>query len=168
MDNDRTRAGSPIIVLAFLGVAAALSLAVGTRALDLHFLLGPWFSHHWIAWIGAAFIAVFTPVFYLVRKKDRSKDRAVLPVHVFGGLAAITLIAMHATQHLTRPAEFYPDLGTGVVLVAALVVAAATGVLMYYRIAKGAMREWRLLHVAAAGAFYLTIVMHALEGLGVV
>lgn len=158
---------SPMYALALIVVTVGLMIAVGVRAIDLHFFVGPWFLHHWITWAGSFFIAIFTPVFYVLKRQRGRNINPLLLVHVFGGLLSALLISLHFTQHVTRPAEFYPDLGTGVVLYAALVFSAVTGIFMRYRIASGGMREWRLIHVGAAGAFYIAIVMHVLTGLNI-
>jgi len=157
---------SPVLPLAIVAVSVAGVALVGTRTVDLHVLVGPWVIHHWLAWAGALFIAAYTVAFYVLKSRKRELYAALLRVHVIGGLLAATLIALHFAHHITRPAEFYPDLGTGIVLFASLLISAFTGLLMRYRWLRGGMREWRLLHTGAAGAFYLTIVVHTLQGLG--
>jgi hypothetical protein len=154
--------------VAFLMVAITLVLmaAVAVRLIDIHFIIGPWFAHHWLTWIGTLFIGVYTPVFYMLKRRRRDIYDALLRVHVFGGLLAVALVALHFTQHVTRPAAFYPDLGTGVVLFSAVALSAFTGLLMRYRILTGGTREWRLLHTGAAVTFYLAIGMHIATGLG--
>ena len=158
---------SPIGPLAIVAVTVVGMVLVATRTIDLHFLVGGWFTHHWLAWAGALFIAIYTAAFYVLKKRKRDSYDMLIRVHVYGGLLSATLIALHFTQHVTRPAEFYPDLGTGLVLFAALVVAVSTGFLMRFRWLRDGMREWRLFHTGAAGAFYLAVVVHTLQGLGV-
>lgn len=166
MAEDRSRHRSVLAVVLPVAAILVLMAGVGTRMIDMHFLIGPWFLHHWISWAGALFIAVYTPVFYVLKRRDRSRYEQLLTIHVFGGLIAIALVSLHFTQHVTRPAEFYPDLGTGIVLYAGMALSLLTGVLIYLRLAAGGMREWRLVHVGAAGAFYLAIGVHVLQGLG--
>ncbi len=162
-----TDKASPFVPLAIVAVAAVGMVLVGTRTVDLHVLVGRWVVHHWLAWAGALFIAAYTVAFYVLKSRKRELYAPLLRVHVIGGLLAATLIALHFAHHITRPAEFYPDLGTGVVLFASLVISVCTGLLMRYRWLRGGMREWRLLHTGAAGAFYLAVVVHTLQGLGV-
>ena len=158
---------SPIGPLAIVAVAVVGMVLVGTRTVDLHVLAGGWFTHHWLAWAGALFIAIYTVAFYVLKSRKRDSYDTLLRVHVYGGLLSATLIALHFAHHVTRPAEFYPDLGTGIVLFAALVISVFAGFLMRFRWLRGGMREWRLFHTGAAGAFYLVIVVHTLQGLGV-
>lgn len=157
---------SPYAPLAIVAATVALMFAVGTRTLDLHVVFGPWFAHHWISWAGAVFITLFTPVYYVLKRKRREHYSGLLRVHVFGGLLSVTLVSMHFIQHVTRPPEFAPRLGTGVVLYAAMALLVATGLLIRQRWLSGGMREWRMLHAGAAVTFYLTIGMHAAKGLG--
>lgn len=167
MTERQSDRGSPTVVWLIIAATGAMMVGVGTRAIDLHFTIGPWNMHHWLSWVGATFIAFFTPVFYVLKRRSRESREAVLPWHVFGGLIAAAAVSAHFIQHVTRPAEFFPDLGTGIVLYAALAISVFTGVLMRYRLLSGAMREWRALHVGATVTFYLAIVMHVLEGLGI-
>ncbi len=167
MAENHRRHESPGIALLIVVAALALMAGTGTRIIDLHLLVGRWLLHHWISWAGALFIAVFTPAFYVLKQRKRNSYSVLLRVHVFGGLAAASLVSLHFTHHVTRPAEFYPDLGTGVVLFAAMALSVITGLLMRYRIAAGGMREWRLIHTGSAVTFYLTIGVHVLQGLGV-
>jgi hypothetical protein len=156
------------IVLLMIAVMVALMVAVGLRLIDMHFVVGPWFLHHWLPWFGAAFIGVYTPVFYILKRQRKDIRDALIAVHVIGGLFAVALISLHFTHHVTRPAEFYPDLGTGIVMFSALTLSVLTGVLMRYRLLAGGMREWRLLHGGSAVTFYLTVGVHIAEGLGLV
>ncbi len=166
MAEESRRKEFPALALLIVAATLALMIAVGTRVLDLRSFIGPWALHHWAGWAGAAFIAAYTPLFYVLKKRNRDLLSALLRVHVFGGLLAVSMVSVHFSHHVTRPAEFYPDLGTGVILYAAMALSAITGLAMRYRIAQRGMREWRLLHTGAAVTFYLAIVVHVLVGLG--
>jgi uncharacterized BrkB/YihY/UPF0761 family membrane protein len=167
MPEKRSDRDSPTIALLVIAATGVVMTGVGTRFIDLHFTVGPWNMHHWIAWTGAAFIALFTPLFYVLKRRSKESREALLTWHVFGGLLAATAVSAHFIQHVTRPAEFFPDLGTGIVLYSALAISVFTGVLMRYRLLTAGMREWRALHVGATVTFYLAIVVHVLEGLGI-
>lgn len=166
MEANDSKPDSPVVALLIVGVVIAVMVGIGTRLIDIHFLVGPWLFHHWLSWAGALFVAVFTPVFYVLKRRGGNMRTTMLGVHVYGGLLAAGLVSMHFIQHVTRPAEFYPDLGTGIVLYAAMVLSVITGFLIRYRLLKGGMREWRALHVGAAVTFYLAIGMHIATGLG--
>ena len=168
MPERRSGSDSPVIALVLIAATAALMVGVGTRLVDLHFTIGPYNMHHWIAWAGGAFVALFTPVFYVLKRRSKESREALLPWHVFGGLLAAAAISAHFTQRVTRPAEFYPDLGTGIVLYSAMTISVITGVCIRYRVLAPAMREWRALHVGATVTFYLAIAGHVLKGLGVI
>jgi hypothetical protein len=167
MADSRTRHDFPAAALLIVAGTIALMVGVGTRAIDLGLTIGPENLHHWFSWAGALFIALFTPVFYVLNRRRGERHNALLGAHVYGGLLAIALVSAHFTQHVTRPAAFYPDLGTGVVLYAAVVLSAMTGFLIRYRLVSKGARHWRALHTGAAVTFYLTIVVHVMRGLGI-
>lgn len=87
---------------------------------------------------------------------------------MYGNLIAIALITVHFSQQLSRPAEFYPDLGTGIALYVTLVVLVVTGILMRFGIGRARYRWWRYLHGGVTTTLYIVIVFHALHGLGVI
>jgi hypothetical protein len=165
MTENQSRPESPAIPLLIVAAACALMAGIGVRVINLHFKVGPWILHHWLTWVAALFILAFTPIFYMRRRRNRANDSTLLRMHIYGGLLAWLLASLHFMQHVTKPAESYPNLGTGVVLYGGLVLSVLTGFLMRYRLAAGGMREWYLIHTGAAGTFFLSIVIHILKGL---
>lgn len=158
---------SAIVALMMIGVTVAFMVGVGTRAIDLHFVVGPWNAHHWFSVAGASFIALFTPVFYVLKRRNKERYKLLLAIHVFGGLVAVGLVAVHFSQHVISSVGYVPRPGTGVVLFAGVTLSVLTGFLVRFRPIKAGMREWRALHSGAAVSFFLTIGVHTLKGLGV-
>jgi len=120
---------------------------------------------HWIGWAGTLYIAFATPVYPLVKRRHPHRMRKALFLHVVGNLLAVLLVSIHFAHQVTRPASSYPDLGTGVVLYAAMILLVASGMVLVSGVGKRLMRHMRFLHPALALSFYLVIVMHIIHGL---
>jgi len=120
---------------------------------------------HWIGWIGALYIFFATPLLPIIKRKISIYYKTALNIHVLGNLIAVLLVSIHFAHQVTRPASAYPDLGTGIVLYAAMVLLVATGVIFTSGIGKNFFRQIHFLHAAVALTFYLVIVMHIIQGI---
>jgi hypothetical protein len=150
-------------LIVFLGIGNHLGV-LG----DLHFKLGPYFSHHWMSWAGAAFIAVYLPIHHYLRVRNPRRYFTLLKFHIYGNLTALAFITVHFSQHVSRPSEFYPDLGTGVALYATAFLLVFTGILLSFGFLRTRRPWWRYIHTSLASAFYVVIVIHVLHGLEVI
>ena len=154
-----------IIILFAIGLAIVAYL----RFFDLNFFVGPYRLAHWLTWIGTTFIAIYTPIYYAAKRKYPRKIKPLLRIHVFGNLFSFTLITIHFAQQISRPEAFFPDLSTGLVLYIATPILIATGYLHRFKIFKNMKPHTnRYLHVALTVTFYLTILVHILQGLNVI
>jgi DMSO/TMAO reductase YedYZ heme-binding membrane subunit len=81
-------------------------------------------------------------------------------------MLSFLLISIHFWGQLGRPAQFYPDLGTGIVLYIVMVLLVWTGFSERFQILPKLGRKWKFLHINMATAFYLVILVHILHGLG--
>jgi hypothetical protein len=120
---------------------------------------------HWIGWAGTLYIALATPVYPIVKRRQPHRMRKTLYLHVVGNLLAVLLVSVHFAHQVTRPESSYPDLGTGVVLYAAMVLLVATGMVLVSGVGKRLGKHVRFVHPALALTFYLVIVMHIIHGL---
>jgi len=77
--------------LALVLVAAVVVVPLGTyqRWWSVQILAGPFYLHRWLTWTGATFIAVFTPVYYLWKRRSAGNFSNILTTHVFVNLGAI-------------------------------------------------------------------------------
>ena len=147
---------------------AVLMWAVAARVLILHWKIGDEYVHHWLSIAGVLFVGVYTPIYaYFKRRKPMSTPR-LLKVHVFGNLLSFTSVSLHFTQQITRPPQAYPDLGTGIVLYAAMLAMVGTGFAQRYLGVRGIYTSLRFVHVGAAVTFYFTILVHMLHGFGII
>jgi len=120
---------------------------------------------HWIGWIGALYIVFATPLLPIIKRKASIHYKTTLNIHVLGNLIAVLLVSIHFAHQVTRPASAYPDLGTGIILYAAMILLVATGAILTSGIGKSYGRQIRFLHPAVALTFYLVIVMHIIHGI---
>ena len=114
--NTTYRNGGFWISIALFVVAMLLSLGTAYRWFDIRFRVGNYFVTHWLAIIGTSFIAAYTPFYYVAKRRRPLWIKRLISTHMFGNLISFTFISMHLAQQLTRPAQFPPDLGTGVAL----------------------------------------------------
>ncbi|MDD5081950.1 MAG: hypothetical protein PHU08_01110 [Dehalococcoidales bacterium] len=149
-----------ILVTIYLAVATYL------RWLGLHTYIGPFFLHHWFTWTGTGFIAVFTPVYYILKRRYPKTVKVLFNIHVFGNLVAVTLISMHFAQQLGRPQ--LPELGTGILLYPIMVALVTTGFLQRFQIGHNLNKTWRFVHTSVTVSFYLIIIIHVLHGLEII
>lgn len=156
--------------IAIILVLAIIILSIGNylRWWDLHFYVGPEYLHHWLSFIGAGYIAIFTPIYSIVKRRSPKRFGTLLNIHVFGNLAAFLLISMHFTQQMGRPAQFAPILGTGLTLYIIVAIMVITGFVQRFRLVGRFLKSWRFVHVSLSLSFYIVVVIHVLHNLGVI
>ena len=151
-------------------VLAVIILSIGTylRWWNLHFSIGPLYFHHWLSFVGAGYIAVFTPIYAIMKRRSPRRFGTLLNIHVFGNLVAFLLISLHFTHQLGRPAQFTPTLGTGLTLHVIVAVMVMTGFVQRFQLAGRFLKSWRFIHVSLSLSFYIVVVLHILHNLGVI
>ena len=128
------------------------------------FMFGSYRFHHWAVIFGAFYLAIVSPFFSVLKRTKPASLGTLFRVHVFGNLLAFILISVHFAGQLSRPLEFYPDLGTGVGLYTVMSVLVFTGFILRYSLVSGRLRKLlRGVHVVSVVSFYLVIVVHALS-----
>ena len=145
-----------------------LSLATYFSWFDIRFRIGPYFFTHWLSWIGSLFITFFTPTYYVLKRRIPKLLPKLIMIHMFGNLLSSMFISMHFFQQISRPPQFYPDLGTGVALFAIVLILVASGFLHKFQILKSIVpHQNRFLHISITTAFYIVIIIHILQGIGI-
>ncbi len=155
---------------------AALSIIIATvclivadklRWIHFGFFIGPFRANHWFVLIGTLYIAFAVPIIAMSKKRRPSESLAFLRVHVFGNLLAFLLISLHFAGQINRPAEFYPQLGTGLALYIIMMLLVATGFTHRFQlIPRIKSQTRRFVHVGLTFSFYIIIGIHILHGLG--
>ena len=155
-----------IIIMVTIVVVALVFLRVFRLPFVYVTILGANHSlTHWIGWIGALYIAFATPVYPITKRKFPPLIKSALSSHIVGNLIAVLLVSTHFAHQVTRPASSYPDLGTGIVLYATMIILVSTGFIQYSSIAKKYINQMKFLHPAFALTFYTVIVMHIIQGI---
>ena len=152
-----------------------LSIATHQRWFNLRFQIGPYYFTHWLSWIGTLFIAIFTPIYYILKRKNPSQLKTLIKIHIYGNLLSVMFISIHYAQQLGRPAAFYPDLGTGLVLYIVMGILVVSGYLHRFNIiskvgsfSKALPHQNRYVHLAVTLSFYLVITIHILKNIGLI
>ena len=123
--------------------------------------------HHWFTIAGTLWIAIFTPIYYFMKRKYIGRFRGILFTHVFSNLISLTLISIHFAHQLGRPAQFYPDLGTGIVLYQTVILLVFSGFLRRFNLFGGRNYVF-FLHKSLTVTFYFVIIVHLLHGFGII
>ena len=145
-----------------------LMITIIIHWLNIGFFVGSFRLNHWFVWIGTLYIAFAVPIIALLKRRYPNRTRTLFRLHLFGNLFAFLLISLHFASQISRPAERYPDLGTGLVLYITMILLVSTGFCQRFRlIPKIKPQTYRFVHTGSALAFYLIIVVHILRGLGI-
>jgi hypothetical protein len=151
-----------------IAITVFLMIVIILHWLSIGFLVGPFRLNHWFVWIGTIYIAFAVPVIAILKRRNPNRIGTVYRLHVFGNLLAFSLISLHFASQISRPADRYPDLGTGLVLYIAMILLVGTGFLLRFRLLpKIKPQTYRFVHTGSAVAFYLIIIVHILQGLGI-
>jgi len=133
---------------------------------DFGFIIGSYRFNHWLVWVGSFYVALAVPIYAMLKRRYAIEIRKLLGFHVFGNLTAFVLISIHFSSQISRPAAFYPDLGTGIALFLAMILLVATGFSQRFGLIKSVKPQtYRLIHLGLALSFYLIIGIHILQGL---
>jgi hypothetical protein len=155
---------SLLIVLA----TACLMTADSLDWVNFGFVIGPFRLSHWFVWIGTLYIALVVPIVAASKRRRPNRYQSLLRIHVFGNLFAFLLISLHFAGQIGRPTAFYPDLGTGLVLYITMMLLVGTGFAQRFNLnPRIKPQTYRFVHTGSAVAFYLTIIVHILHGLGI-
>jgi hypothetical protein len=137
------------------------------RWINFSFFVGPFRANHWFVWISTLYIAFTVLMIAILKQRHKSKFLTLFRIHVFGNLLAFLLISLHFTGQINRPAEFYPDLGTGLTLYIIMLLLVATGFTHRFQLIPQIKSETRkFFHVGLSFSFYIIIGIHVLHGLG--
>lgn len=155
------------LVIFMLALATILFFITFFRFFNLNFFIGSFSLTHWFSLIGGLFIAFFTPIYSFTKRIKPQYLKWMLRTHIFGNLFSFVLISIHFAQQISRPAEFYPDLGTGVTLYVIMLLMVPTGILQRFRFTKNFGRQPRTFHTYIPFFFYAIIFIHILRGFNI-
>ena len=161
--NKTFLAASTVLIITFLIIVFVL-----IDWIDTGFFVGPLRFSHWMVIIGTIFIAIYTPIFYFLKRRYPRKLKHLLNIHVFGFLISFLLISIHFAGQIGRPQQFYPELGEGIALFIIMLLLVATGFIHRFQIIPKKAGKYykphfnRYYHVSITTAFYIVIIVHFL------
>lgn len=139
--------------------------------INISYRISGLFVSHWLVWGSAMFVAVFVPMFYVLKRLYPLYSKRFLDLHVYGNLLAFLLISLHFASQVSRPEQFFPEGRTGTALYIVTILIVATGIIHRFNLLKrfgnlGMAHRNRFVHVALVLAFYLVLAVHILHNLG--
>ena len=135
---------------------------------DFGVKIGEYRLNHWLGWIGFAFILIHIPLFETLKARYVNKIKTLLGIHVLGDLLAFLLITIHFASQISRPAAYYPDLGTGIALYAFMVMLVTTGFFQRFNLLCNSNNTWNFLHKSSVVALFVIILIHILQGIKII
>jgi hypothetical protein len=155
-----------LIETLYLILILLVTILILLDLVDTGFFLGPLRFSHWAGIVGAIFMLIYTPIFYVVKRRFPNQYRILINIHVFGFTTAFLLVSIHFAGQLSRPLQFYPDLGAGLGLYIIVLILVITGYLHRYhpfRIKSGKYippHANKVLHVSLVSGLYIIIIVH--------
>jgi hypothetical protein len=111
---------------------------------------------HLASYIGGFWIAIFTPIYFVLKRRSPRHLKSMLKIHVLGNLLAFALITTHYA-HREVNSVF---LGTGIVLYIALISLVVTGIIQRFIFLRGFRNQIGFVHTSMTTAFYLILIIH--------
>lgn len=148
-------------------IIVIITLFIFFDFIDTGFFLGPLRFSHWMGIFGAVFIMLFTPLFYYLKRRYPKQYRVLMNIHVLGFTTSFLLVSMHFAGQLSRPLQFYPDLGAGLALYIIVVILVSTGYIFRYHPIKSksgiiSPHINRTLHLSLISGLYIVGIVHVL------
>lgn len=131
--------------------------------------IGPFRVIHYVAFAGTLYIAFGVISFAVLKRRNPKRYKMLLRMHTLGNLIAFLLISIHFAGQVGRPANFYPNFGTGLTLYIGMVALVVTGLALRFSLSKRfSPNSNHFIHAGLAIAFYLIIGIHILHGLNII
>ena len=169
LKNKTFLAASALLIITFFIIVFIL-----IDWIDTGFFVGPFRFSHWMVLIGTFFVAIYTPMFYFLKRRYAKRLKCLLNIHVFGFLVSFLFISIHFAGQMGRPQQFYPELGEGIALFVIMVLLVATGFIHRFQIIPKKAGKYykphfnRYYHVSITTAFYIVIIVHILVNVGII
>ena len=155
------------MTLIILLVTLILSMVAYVFWYQLLFFVGSYLFIHWLGIMATIFIAVFTPIYIILKQTRPKHTKILLRLHVFGNLFAFLVVSIHFAQNLARLAGFLQRLGDGLALYLVLLLIVATGILERYQTSSKLYRYTKFIHKYTVIILYLIILIHMLYGFNI-
>ena len=161
-----------LIAITIVIVAIILSIVVYGRILRVNFLVADLRFSHWLGIIGTIGVAIATPLYTVLKHRYPVNYTRNTRFHIFGNLIFFTIILFHFATQIARPATAFPELGSGLAMMIAMILQIIFGFTQRFR-SQGEffkrtlkIQTNRFLHASLVMVFYLVIIFHVLHGFG--
>ncbi len=161
MESGNTHSKDPLFLASLIIIALVVFVSLLTyfeRNLLSNLALGPLPFRHWMGIIGASWIALYTPIYSLLKRRRPARIRLWLGAHNIGNLIAFMLITVHFTYRIIN--SYF--IGTGVALFIAVLTLVVTGFAYRFEEIGRAKKYVRFMHISMTTAFYLVLIVHIL------
>ena len=155
------------IILIFL-LAVHINTAIYLGRIKIIFQFYSIDFPHLLGIIGASFIALSTPIFYILKRRKPKQYKQLLNLHMFGNATSFLLSSMHVVFRLLRL-----PLGIGFILFAFTSLLVISGFVSKFNLLKPFRNNVenlphtnRTFHVSLTFSFYLLFFFHLLNSLG--
>jgi hypothetical protein len=155
-----------IIIIFLLAVHINTAIYLGRIKIVFHFYSLDF--PHLLGILGASFIAIFTPFFYILKRRKPRQYKQLLNLHMFGNATSSLLTSMHAELRLRRL-----PLGVGFIMFVFISLLTLSGFVSKFNLLKQFRKTVenlphtnRAFHVSLTFSFYLLLIFHLINVLG--
>lgn len=145
-----------VLALIVLAVILAFLVDFEESSITAFLLIDSLTITHLASYIGGFWIAIFTPIYFVLKRRSPRHLKSMLKIHVLGNLLAFALITTHYA-HREVNSVF---LGTGIVLYIALISLVVTGIIQRFIFLRGFRNQIGFVHTSMTTAFYLILIIH--------
>ncbi len=154
-----------LTALAIILLTIILSAGVSFHWFQFTFLVGPLTLSHWLSWIGAIFITIYTPTYTILKRRHPKRTKDLLKIHTIGNLLAFMLVSIHYFQMTPH--------GTGEALFITVSILVLTGFISRFQLLKNIGKYNlikphinRFIHISVTSTFYIVIIVHIIQHIG--
>jgi hypothetical protein len=155
------------IIITILLITANLTTATYLGRLDLSYKVFQEELTHVLSIIGTVFIAVYTPIYYILKRRYMNLMKPLLSVHMFGNITSFSFISLHIARRVLS----FP-LGIGIATYTLLFLLWFSGFAFRFRllrplgvIIKNVPHYNRSFHVSLTVSFYIVLLFHLVNAI---
>ncbi len=152
-------------IILILLLTVHLDTAIFLGRLNLNYTVFGTRLPHLLVILGSSFIALFTPLYYLLKRINPRQYKNLLKLHMFGNTSSLLLVSTHFVYRLVLL-----PLGIGELLFFFVLISVLSGFIYRFNILKPFKKlnediphYNRFLHISLTISFYLVLVFHLLN-----
>lgn len=149
------------IIFIFL-LAVHINTALYFERFDIDFIFLSIEFPHLLGIFSALFVVIFTPIFYVLKRRNVKLYRTLIKLHMFGNATSLLLASMHVVFRLIRR-----PVGIGLIMLIILTLLVLSGFTFKFNLLKPIGKYVkktphynRYFHVSLTVSFYLAFLIH--------